>query len=174
MCSAHRRSPAPAAMAELQVNPMQLHFRAAVGVDAPVTLTLFNPHPVERIAFKVSAFFIPVMHRCTLEHRVAGCASCSGTCAWTAHNHTALTRQKVITTQLSLPPTDQDDRQQHLPRVAQQRCAGGGRDGACAGAATRLQGGPGRSAVRGGVPPGPLPGQLRLAPQCRGTVSARQ
>lgn len=42
-----------AAMAGLQINPMQLHFRAAVGADSPVTLTLFNPHPVERVAFKV-------------------------------------------------------------------------------------------------------------------------
>ena len=40
-------------MAGLQVNPMQLDFRAIIGVDAPVTLTLFNPHPVERVAFKV-------------------------------------------------------------------------------------------------------------------------
>ena len=43
-----------AAMTTLQVHPMQLHFRAAVGVDSPVTLTLFNPHPVERVAFKVN------------------------------------------------------------------------------------------------------------------------
>lgn len=40
-------------MAGLQVNPTQLHFRAVVGADSPVTLTLFNPHPVERVAFKV-------------------------------------------------------------------------------------------------------------------------
>jgi hypothetical protein len=44
-----------AAMTTLQVNPMQLHFRAAVGADSPVTLTLFNPHPVERVAFKAGS-----------------------------------------------------------------------------------------------------------------------
>jgi len=41
------------AMPGLQINPTQLHFCAAAGADAPVTLTLFNPHPVERVAFKV-------------------------------------------------------------------------------------------------------------------------
>ena len=40
---------------DLQVHPGQLDFTAAVGTDAPVTLTLFNPHPSERLAFKVSS-----------------------------------------------------------------------------------------------------------------------
>ncbi len=40
---------------DLQVHPGKLDFTAAVGTDAPVTLTLFNPHPSERLAFKVSS-----------------------------------------------------------------------------------------------------------------------
>eukprot|EP00208_Stichococcus_sp_RCC1054_P006762 CAMPEP_0206143154 /NCGR_PEP_ID=MMETSP1473-20131121/19491_1 /ASSEMBLY_ACC=CAM_ASM_001109 /TAXON_ID=1461547 /ORGANISM="Stichococcus sp, Strain RCC1054" /LENGTH=374 /DNA_ID=CAMNT_0053538439 /DNA_START=322 /DNA_END=1443 /DNA_ORIENTATION=- len=38
---------------DLQVHPDKLDFTAAVGTDAPVTLTLFNPHPAERLAFKI-------------------------------------------------------------------------------------------------------------------------
>lgn len=52
---------------DLQVHPDKLDFTAAVGTDAPVTLTLFNPHPAERLAFKVPS---------------------SPPCAW-AHLHTA-------------------------------------------------------------------------------------
>ena len=41
--------------AELQIHPSELLFSAHVGQDAPLRCTLFNPHPVHRLAFKVSA-----------------------------------------------------------------------------------------------------------------------
>ena len=39
--------------AELQCSPHSLQFSAHVGQDAPLRFTLFNPHPAQRIAFKV-------------------------------------------------------------------------------------------------------------------------
>ena len=44
-----------AAPAELQCSPLALQFSAHAGQDAPLRFTLFNPHPSQRIAFKVSS-----------------------------------------------------------------------------------------------------------------------
>ena len=44
--------------AELQCSPHALQFSAHVGQDAPLRFTLFNPHPAQRIAFKVSSMCI--------------------------------------------------------------------------------------------------------------------
>ena len=127
---------------------MQLHFRAAVGADSPVTLTLFNPHPVERVAFKAGFLW----HHCGGCYLLPSCDQRPGTCRPFFRMLQQVDSQPGISPRVCAA-VDQDDRQQHVPGVAQQRLPGGGRDGAGASAAAGNEGGPVRSAARGGVPP---------------------
>ena len=133
---------------------MQLHFRAAAGADSPVTLTLFNPHPVERVAFKAGS----CMQRTTLSIATYSKVTRSGV-AFVGHLlHHRLQQvpsgsQSTKISRLLRDAADQDDRQQHVPGVAQQRLPGGGRNSAGAGATPGHQGGPVQPAARGGVPP---------------------
>lgn len=98
---------------DLQVHPGKLDFTAAAGTDAPVTLTLFNPHPSERLAFKASSLpHSPAVSRHTfssenVEHQKCNVRPVMGKCAFRCASALALCThvgvRRVQTDQIRLP-----------------------------------------------------------------------